>query len=163
MKEPADGRPLPAGSTPDAPDMSTPGLHPRVPRGRVTAMERDLLLLQRASEAIAEFGQQLDSALASEARPAERLRMVREATNRITRTANDAIDAYRRAQRTLETQASRGGTSEEAVAGVRDRLSAARLELLAALEHARLRYPATPGDAPATPTVPARRTRRSTE
>lgn len=89
---------------------------------------------------IAEFGVELDRALRAEGRPSERLRFVREATNRITRTANDAIQAYRRARRVLDAEVAKGayrGDPEE----TRDRLSTARREMLEALEKAGMRYP----------------------
>lgn len=115
-------------------------LHPRVPRPRATAVERDILLVQRASVQITEFGVELDQALRAEGRPTERLRFVRDATNRITRTANDAIQAYRRARRVLDTETAKGAYRGDPD-GTRARLSAARLEVLEALEKAGMRYP----------------------
>lgn len=123
--------------------------HPRVPRTRATAIERDLLLVQRASVLIAELGDDLDRKLSAETRETERLRCLREATNRITRTANDAIQAYRRARRSLDVEAAKdrdSGATREAL----DRLSAARRDVLAALEKAGSRYP-TLSDLPGQP------------
>lgn len=119
----------------------TPSLpRSRVPRTRATAMERDLLLVQQASLLIAELGDELDGRLKTETRPGERLRYVREATNRITRIANDAIQAYGRARRSLDVEAERSPDSAAALAA-RRRLADARLEVLAALEKAGSRYP----------------------
>jgi hypothetical protein len=115
-------------------------LHPRVPRPRATSLERDILLVQRASVQITELGVELDQALRAEGRPTERLRLVRDATNRITRAANDAIQAYRRARRALDAEAARGASSGDPDT-TRARLSAARLGVLAALEKAGMRYP----------------------
>jgi hypothetical protein len=115
-------------------------LHPRVPRTRATALERDILLVQQASVQIAEFGAELDQALRTEGRADERLRFVRDATNRITRTANDAIQAYRRARRVLDAEAAKGAYRGDSDAA-RDRLNAARREVLEALEKAGMRYP----------------------
>lgn len=114
--------------------------HPRVPRTRATAIERDVLVVQQASVHIAELGADLDRKLSAETRESERLRCLREATNRITRTANDAIQAYRRARRSLDAEAAKErdeGATQEAL----KRLTDARLELLAALDAAGSRYP----------------------
>ncbi len=120
--------------------------HPRVPRTRATAIERDLLLVQRASALIAELGDDLDQRLRNETRDSERMRCLREATNRITRTANDAIQAYRRARRSLDGESARDRDSD-ATREALHRLSAARRDVLAALATAGTRYP-VPLDAP---------------
>jgi hypothetical protein len=115
--------------------------HARVPRGRRRVGGSDLLILQRASVLIDELGADLDERIASEALAAERLRLLRATTARITRTANDAIQAYARARRALDAEIGRGGSGVEAALATRGRLGAARLELLRALASAGHRYP----------------------
>ncbi len=102
----------------------------------------DILLVQRTSRMIAEFGAELDRQLAKERRPAERLRMLRETTNRITRAANDAVHAYQRTSRALRAELERPDADHDAANAVRARLEAARRDVLEALETARARYPA---------------------
>lgn len=128
-----------------------PTLHPRVPRTGSTAVERDLLLLERAGVLIAELGEDLDRQLEHEARPSERLRFVREATVRITRTANDAIQAYRRTRRSLDASVASGNGDGQEVAAMRTRLSTERRALLAVLDKAAARYP----ERPQTPAITA--------
>jgi hypothetical protein len=101
----------------------------------------DLLIVQRASVLIDELGADLDERFASEARATERLRLLRATTARITRTANDAIQAYARARRALDAEIGRGGSGVEMALATRGRLGAARLELLRALGSAGQRYP----------------------
>ncbi len=115
-----------------------------------SAVERDLLLLQRAALLIAELGRDLDARLEGEARPSERLRFVRETTVRITRTANDAIQAYRRARRSLDASVAAAGSDGAEFAALRTRLSADRHALLTVLEEAGTRYP-KPSAKPGTP------------
>lgn len=106
----------------------------------MNSIERDILAVERASAVIVEMGAELDAQLAQEPRASEQLRLVREATNRITRTANDAIQAYRRARRAIdlrETPASAGDPGE--------RLGEARDAMLSALDAAGRRYPWAPG------------------
>jgi hypothetical protein len=71
---------------------------------RLGRREPDLQLLQRAPAAIADLTEILDRRLAEEQRPEERIRMLRETTNQITRTANDAIQAYRRARAAVNAE-----------------------------------------------------------
>ena len=111
-----------------------------------SAMERDLLLLQRAGLLITELGEDLDGRLEHEARPSERLRFVREATVRITRTANDAIQAYRRTRRILDASAAGTTGDGQEFAAMRARLSTDRRALLAVLDKAAARYPEAPAD-----------------
>jgi hypothetical protein len=115
--------------------------HPRVPGGRIRTGGSDLLVIQRATQLIQDLGADLDRRLTRETRPTERMRMLRETTNRITRSANDAIHAYGRARKAVAVQLDRSdGRAEEALA-MRDRLRSARLELLRALSDANHRYP----------------------
>jgi hypothetical protein len=119
--------------------------HPRVPRGRSRVGGYDLLVIQRAIALIDDLGSDLDRQLVAEPRPTERIRLLRETTNRITRTANDAVHAYARARRAINAQLARGDGSgnAEAALAMRAELHAARLELLHALEVAGRRYPWT--------------------
>jgi chromosome segregation ATPase len=119
---------------------------------RLGLRKNDLDLVQGASAAIADLGAELDRSLAREKRAAERLRMLRETTNRITRTANDAVHAYRRASRAIKTELERPDANVAAAEEMRRRLDEARAEVLRALEVAQERYPqgtddvARPGD-----------------
>ena len=108
---------------------------------RLAIRLKDVALLQRASATILELGTALDARLLNERRPAERLRMLRETTNRITRTANDAIQAYDRASRAVAAELERPDTDPAAAREMRRRLDAARAELMAALQVASRRYP----------------------
>lgn len=116
-------------------------IHPRVPRGRSRIGDSELLVIERARALIEDLEAELERELGHEARPAERLRLLRETTNRITRTANDAIRAYDKARRAVEAELERNGPNAEAALATRVRLRAARLELLRALEVAGRRYP----------------------
>ena len=120
--------------------MLSPPLHPRVPRGRRQPGSLELVVVQHASSLIGELGAELDAMLQRETRAAEQLRLVRVATNRITRAANDAIQAYARGRRAVEVELGRDGRDASAALDMRSRLRAARLELLSALEAAKRRY-----------------------
>lgn len=111
-----------------------------------SSIERDLLLLERAGLVIAEYGQDLDGRLEHEARPSERLRFVREATVRITRTANDAIQAYRRTKRFLDASGADATGDGQEFAAMRRRLHTDRRALLTVLDKAAARYPEAPPD-----------------
>jgi len=113
----------------------------RVPQGRSRLAGLDLVAVQRATTLIDDLGADLDRELAREARETERLRMLRETTNRITRAANDAIQAYGRARRTLKTELERRDGNTEAALAMQARLRSARLDLLRALQSANRRYP----------------------
>jgi hypothetical protein len=115
---------------------------PRSP-GRIALRTNDLAIVQRASAVITELGRDLDSQLAAEPRPTERMRMLRETTNRITRTANDAIQAYRRASRAVAAELERPKANHAAASDMSVRLEAARREMLRVLEVAGSRYPWT--------------------
>jgi hypothetical protein len=105
------------------------------------AFARYVEIVETASTRISEFGVDLDRELSAESRPGERLRLLRESTNRITRTANDAIDAYRRAKLILNRESMKPGAELVAVDELASRLFAARLELLDVLALAGTRYP----------------------
>ena len=82
--------------------------------------------------------------------------MLREATNRITRTANDAVHAYRRASRAIKTELERPDANVETAELMRTRLDEARARVLEALAVANERYPQVENDAAsAAPSSPA--------
>ena len=110
-------------------------------RQRLAHRSNDVELVERAGPFITELGTALDRQLLSEQRPGERMRMLRETTNRITRAANDAIHAYRRAQRAMALELEKPDADTTAVAAMRQHLSSARVDLLRALDSASRRYP----------------------
>lgn len=123
----------------------------RPPNTRLGRREPDLLLLQNAPEMIAEYTRILDQRLANEQRPSERTRMLRETTNQITRTANDAIQAYHRARASVAAELEMPAGDHAHAKRMRAQLEVARKDVLAALETARVRYPTQSGpesDAP---------------
>lgn len=130
-------------------------VHPRVPRGKARVGANDLLVIHRACSLIDELGADLDARLKAEPRATERLRLLRTTTNRITRTANDAIQAYRRARRAVDAELERSHGSAEGALAVRTGLQSARLDLLRALRVAGLRYPETSASAAPTTDDPA--------
>ena len=112
----------------------------RPPNTRLGRRESDLLLLQRAPAAIADLTATLDRRLADERRPAERMRMLREATNQITRTANDAIQAYRRARAAVNAELAMSDGDWAHARRMSADLDATRSEVLLALDATRHRY-----------------------
>ena len=117
--------------------------HPRVPRGRSRLGAADLLVVERATALINDLGADLDRQLGTETRESERLRMLRETTNRITRVANDAVQAYARAQRAITAHVERTDADVDAALLVRANLHTARRDLLRAIDVANRRYPWT--------------------
>ncbi len=102
----------------------------------------DLRVLQRATVHIDELNARLDGALAAEEIETERMRLLREATNQITRAANDGIQAYRRVVGALKSEAARPDSADaDALARVQAALDAARADLLRAIEETSRRYP----------------------
>jgi len=123
---------------------------------RLGLRRNDLEIVESASTTIADLGVELDRHLAREQRPSERMRMLREATNRITRTANDAVHAYRRASRAIKTELERPDANVETAELMRTRLDEARARVLEALAVANERYPQVENDAAsAAPSSPA--------
>jgi hypothetical protein len=108
-------------------------------------------VVQRASASIEDLGADLDRQLERERRPAERMRMLRETTNQITRVANDAAHAYRRASRAVSTELAKPNPNIAAARQTRAILDAGRSDLLRVLEVARRRYPWTDADDDAAP------------
>jgi hypothetical protein len=107
---------------------------------RVARRVPDVRAVQRASASIVDIGSALDRRQRDERRPAERLRMLREATNQITRTANDAIQAYRRASATVHAELALPEGDHEAARAMRLELEAGRSELLRVLDVTSGRY-----------------------
>ncbi len=108
---------------------------------RLAGKMKDLGVVQQASATILELGAALDAQLLKEQRPSERMRMLRETTNRIVRTANDAAQAYSRASRAITAELERPNTNPAPAQAMRLRLDAARLAVMSALEVASRRYP----------------------
>ena len=111
---------------------------------RGSLIAQHVRVVESASWEILELGADLDRALAREPRPSERMRLVREATNRITRTANDAIDAYRKGKVAARREKLKHGADLPAIEEATARLAAARLEILRLLAIAAERYPERP-------------------
>lgn len=131
---PASGRGTVIGSN---------GSLPRAPN-RLSMRRADVLLVQRASQTIETLGEDLDRRLQRESRPAERMRMIRETTNQITRVANDAIQAYGRASRAVKAEEQRADSDLAAAREMRTRLDEARAAVLAVLDVASRRYQPAP-------------------
>jgi hypothetical protein len=108
---------------------------------RLARRTDDLAIVQRSSHLINDLGRDLDRRLLGERRTGERMQMLRETTNRITRVANDAVLAYQRTSRTLRDELARADGDRAAAARMRKRLEAARADVLHALEIAKRRYP----------------------
>jgi hypothetical protein len=111
------------------------------PSMRANRTEVDLRLIQRACERIAEINTSLDVAVVAARSDAERMRLLRVATNQIVRLANDSAQAYRRATRGLRLDGEAGRGSEDERERMRGLLQTARASLLAQLEQASHRYP----------------------
>ena len=101
----------------------------------------DLRAIRHATTRIEELSAQLDVELARELRPEEQLRLLRQTTSQITRTANDAIQAYRRLTEGLRVESERGDTDPAEATRTAQAVSDARGEMLNALEVASRRYP----------------------
>ena len=101
----------------------------------------DLRAIRRATTRIEELSAALDRQLLREKRPEEQLRLLRQTTSQITRTANDAIQAYRRVTEGLRVESERDDTDPSEAARLSESLSDARSEMLHALEVASQRYP----------------------
>jgi hypothetical protein len=107
----------------------------------VQRTSEDLSVVRYSGALIVDLDSELDRLLLSEQRPIERVRLLRETTNRITRAANDAVQAYRRASRAVRLELQRPDADVEAATATRARLDRARSDVLAALEVAKRRYP----------------------
>lgn len=107
---------------------------------RLGRREPDLRLVQEAPAAIADLTAILDRRLAEEQRPSERTRMLREATNQITRTANDAIQAYRRARAAVTAELAMPEGDWAHARKMSLQLDSARQDVLAALDRTSQKY-----------------------
>ncbi len=130
---------MPAATVERGSVVGSSGSLPRI-AGRLAMRRADVAMVQRASAEIEAMGTDLDRRLLGETRPAERLRMVRETTNQITRLANDAINAYARASRAVRTEEERGHADQTPAREMRRRLDEARAAMLAVLDVASRRY-----------------------
>ena len=83
----------------------------------------------------------LERELQAEQRAGERMRILRQATGQLTRAANDAIQAYRRATAGLAAELKRADTDPVEAEATARALSEARADMLAALDVASRRYP----------------------
>ena len=101
----------------------------------------DLQKVQRSAALIETLNASLDREMAAATRPEERLRLLREATNQITRAANDAIQAYRRVAEAVRVELERQGGEGDAALEMRQALAGARADLLRVLGVASQRYP----------------------
>lgn len=108
---------------------------------RLGRREPDLLLIQQTPAAIEDYSRMLDQRLADEQRPEERMRMLRDTTNQITRAANDAIQAYRRARASVGAELEMPAGDHAHARRMAAELDLARAQVLAALEVANQRYP----------------------
>lgn len=100
----------------------------------------DVRVVERAHASILDLSASLDRRLLAEGSPAERLRLLRETTNQITRTANDAIQAYRRASAAVDVELQIARGDAQLARKMRQRLGRARGDLLGVLEVASRRY-----------------------
>ncbi len=141
----ARSEPTPAATVERGSVVGSSGSLPRV-AGRLAMRRADVAMVQRASIEIESLGADLDRRLLEEKRPAERLRMIRETTNQITRLANDAINAYARASRAVRAEEQRGDADPAPAREMRRRLDEARAAMLAVLEVASRRYEPAPSE-----------------
>lgn len=107
---------------------------------RLGRREPDLEFIRATPAAIADLTATLDRRLATERRPEERMRMLRETTNQITRTANDAIQAYRRTKAAVVAELKMPNGDWAHAKRLDLQLASARLDVLAALEATSHRY-----------------------
>ena len=101
----------------------------------------ELRLIRRATTRIEELSAVLDRQMLAEERPAEQLTLLRLATSQITRSANDAIQAYRRVAEGLRVEAQRSDSDPDETARAASDLADAREGMLRALDVASRRYP----------------------
>jgi len=101
----------------------------------------DLRTIRRATTRIEELSAVLDRQMLGEERPAEQLILLRQATSQITRSANDAIQAYRRVAEGLRVEAERSDSDPDETARAAAELAEARDGMLRALDVASRRYP----------------------
>ena len=101
----------------------------------------DIRAVDGAARRIEEQTVILDRQLAAEVRSEEQLRHLRHATRQITRSANDGVQAYRRALVAIRQESERDDADPMEVERTSEHLRAARARMLAALDVAGRRYP----------------------
>jgi hypothetical protein len=101
----------------------------------------ELRLIRRATARIEELSAVIDRQMQDERRPAEQLTLLRLATSQITRSANDAIQAYRRVAEGLRDEGQRSDSDPDETARAATDLAEARDGMLKALDVASRRYP----------------------
>jgi hypothetical protein len=100
-----------------------------------------LRAIRSATTRIEELTSILDRQIGADSRPEEQMRHLRQATGQITRSANDAIQAYRRVTQALVAEKSHADADREETERTRRELARARRAMLRALELASKRYP----------------------
>lgn len=108
----------------------------------------DIRAVHRAATRIEEQSVILERHLAAEGRAEEQLRHLRHATGLITRSANDGVQAYRRASTAIRAETEREDADPEEVKRATEDLRTARARMLAALEVAGKHYPTVAVEAP---------------
>jgi len=108
----------------------------------------DIRAVDRAATRIEEQSVILERHLAAEGRAEEQLRHLRHATGLITRSANDGVQAYRRASVAIRAETEREDADPDEVRRATEDLRTARARMLAALEVAGRHYPAATADEP---------------
>jgi hypothetical protein len=111
----------------------------------------DIRAVDRAATRIEEQSVILERHLAAEGRAEEQLRHLRHATGLITRSANDGVQAYRRASTAIRAETEREDADPDEVRRATEDLRTARARMLAALEVAARHYPAVAVDEPDDP------------
>ena len=108
--------------------------------GRLGRRVSDIVVVQRTTAFIEDLNAALDRQLLDEQRPTERLRMLRETTNRITRASNDAIQAYRRVRAAIQVELQLPDGDQAHARRMRLTVDAARDDMLRVLEVTSRRY-----------------------
>lgn len=112
----------------------------RLRHTRLGRRHAEIRVVQEASASIIELGETLDRRLVGETRESERLRMLRETTNQVTRTANDAVQAYARLRSALSVEMERPEGDHETAHEMQRLLLEARGNVLDALEALKRRH-----------------------
>lgn len=103
--------------------------------------QSDIRAIRQATKRIQELSTILDGQMLGDDRPDEQLRHLRQATGQITRTANDAIHAYRRVSNALRAEGDLADADVDEIERTTQILASARAEMVNALEVAGRRYP----------------------
>jgi hypothetical protein len=108
---------------------------------RLARRRADLRTVQHVAARIEAFNATLDAQIAATTRPEERLLRLRDATNQITRAANDAIQAYRRVASSIREELAAEHGDKAAAEVMQRHLQRARADMIRVLEVASRRYP----------------------